>query len=64
MDRKLERAVPLFGGLGPQCNAMWLGPRPTFVPSGILIHSDVWPQQTQTLLVFSKVPVSVAMLLQ
>jgi len=27
-------------------NTMWPGPRPTFVPSGILIHPAVWPQQT------------------
>ena len=26
--------------------AMWPGPRPTSVPSGILIHPAVWPQQT------------------
>jgi len=25
---------------------MWPAPRPTFVPSGILIHRAVWPQQT------------------
>ena len=25
---------------------MWTGPRPTFVPSGILIHPAVLPQQT------------------
>ena len=23
---------------------MWHGPRPTFVPSGILVHPAVWPQ--------------------
>ena len=27
---------------------MWPGPMPTFVPSGILIHSAVWPQFTPT----------------
>jgi len=27
-----------------QCNTQW--PRPTFVPSGILIHPAAWPQQT------------------
>ena len=27
------------------CNTMWPGPMPTFVPSGILIHLAVWPQQ-------------------
>ena len=25
---------------------MWPGPRPTSVPSGILTHPSVWPQQT------------------
>jgi len=25
-------------------NTMWAGPRPTFLPSGILIHATVWPQ--------------------
>jgi len=25
---------------------MWPGPRPTFVPSGILIHPAIWPQLT------------------
>jgi len=25
-------------------NTMWYGPRPTFVPSDILIHPAVWPQ--------------------
>jgi len=29
-------------------NAMSHGPRPTCVPSGILIHAAVWPQQTWT----------------
>jgi len=32
------------GGCPP--NTMWPGPRPTFMPSGILIHPAVWPQQT------------------
>ena len=34
-----------FGEAGSPCNTTWPGPRPTFVPSGILIHPDVWPQQ-------------------
>jgi len=39
--------VPLLeGGAGSQFNTMWHGQRPTFVPSGILIHTDVWSQQT------------------
>jgi len=36
MARKLG-AVPLFGGAGSPSNTMWPGPRPTFVPSDILI---------------------------
>ena len=40
-------AVPLsVGGVGSPCNTMSPGPRPTSVPSGILIHPAVWPQQT------------------
>jgi len=35
----------LFGGAGSPCNTMLFGPRPTSVPSGILIHLAVWPQQ-------------------
>jgi len=30
----------------PRLNTMWPGPRPTSVPSGILIHPTVWPQYT------------------
>ena len=41
MGQKLG-AVPLSAGAA----SMWPGPRPTFVPSGILIHPAVWPQQT------------------
>jgi len=39
-------AVPLSeGGALTAClNTMWHGPRPTFVPSGILINSAIWPQ--------------------
>jgi len=35
-----------WGGSGSPSNAMWPGPRPTYTPSGILIHSTVWPQYT------------------
>jgi len=38
--------VPLLGADGSPCNTMWPGPRPTLVPSGILIHPTVWPLQT------------------
>jgi len=38
MGRKMG-AVPLLGGdAGSPCNTIWPGPRPTFIPSGILIH--------------------------
>jgi len=32
---------------GSQSNTMWPGPRPTSLPSGILIHPTVWPQLYQ-----------------
>jgi len=36
---------PLFGGwAGSPCKTMWPGLRPTFAPSGILIHLAVWLQ--------------------
>jgi len=38
--------VPLSrggGGWSPS-NTMWPGPRPTSVPSGILIHPAIWPR--------------------
>jgi len=42
---KWEPAEHLFvGELGP--NTMWPGQRPTSVPSDILIHPAVWPQDT------------------
>ena len=31
---------------GSPSNTMWPGPRPTAVPSCILIHPTVWPQHT------------------
>ena len=45
MGRKLGTVPLLGGGAGSPCNTMRPGPRPTFVPSGILIHSAVWAQQ-------------------
>ena len=45
MGRKLK-AVPLWEGAGSPSNTMSAGPRPTSVPSGILIHPTVWPQYT------------------
>jgi len=50
IDRSLKLgvgAVPLFeGGAGSPCNTMWPGTRPTFVPSGILVHPAVWSNET------------------
>ena len=46
MGRKLG-GVPAFfgrGGAGSQSNTMWPEPRPTSVPSFILVHPTVWPQ--------------------
>jgi len=38
--------VPFHGAAGSLSNTMLPGPRPTSVPSGILIHLTVWPQYT------------------
>ena len=38
--------TPIRGGAGSPSNTMSPGPRPTFVPSGILIHPTVWLQYT------------------
>jgi len=44
--RKLG-AVPLsVGGAGSPSNTLWPRPKPTSLPSGILIHPVAWPQQT------------------
>jgi len=43
MDRKLGRCAPFWGKLGPRLT-LWPGPRPTFVPSGVLMHPAVWPR--------------------
>ena len=44
---KIGGCVPLWE-LDPQSpsNTMWPGPRPTYVPSDILINPAIWPQQT------------------
>jgi len=46
--RKLggSAALPLGGGVGSTSNTMLPGLRPAFIPSGILIHPAVWPQET------------------
>jgi len=46
IGRKVGELLCPFGGAGSRSNTMWLGPRPTSVPSGILIHPAVWPQWT------------------
>ena len=37
-----------FGSSGSLSNTMWPETRPTFVPSGILIHPALWPQRHGT----------------
>jgi len=46
MGPKWREAVPVFlvGGAGSLSNTISPGQRPTSLPSGILIHPDVWPQ--------------------
>jgi len=36
--------APFAGRAGSPSNTMWPGPRPTSIPSGILMHPAVWPQ--------------------
>ena len=45
MGRKLGGLWQFLGELGPHL-AQLPGPKPTSIPSGILIHPVVWPQQT------------------
>ena len=43
---KIGGCVPLLGrGSWAPSNTMSLEPRPTSLPSGILIHPSIWPQQ-------------------
>jgi len=46
MGRKLGGCAPLGRGAGSSHNTMWPGPRPTCMPSFILIRPTVWPQCT------------------
>ena len=47
MGRKVGGLLcPLFGGAGSLSNTMLPGPRPTSLPSGMLVHPAIWPQQT------------------
>jgi len=46
MGRKLRGSAPFWGeGAGSPSNTMSLGLKPTVLPSGILIHPAIWPQQ-------------------
>jgi len=45
MNQKLG-SVPFLEGSCDPINTMSTGPRYTSVPSGILIHPTIWPQQT------------------
>jgi len=42
----MGQKVGVGWGAGSPSNTMWSGPRHTSIPSGILIHSIVWPQYT------------------
>jgi len=43
---KIGGSAPFLGrGAGSPSNTMSLGPRPTSIPSGILIHPAIWLQQ-------------------
>jgi len=45
MGQKLARLCPFGGAVaGSPSNTMWPGPRPTCMPSFILIHPTIWPQ--------------------
>jgi len=46
MGRKLGGCAPLGEEAGSPSNTIWLGPRPTGMPSFILIRATVWPQCT------------------
>jgi len=48
MGLKLGRGLCPFGGgrAGSPSNTMWPGPRPTCMPSFVLIRPTVWPQYT------------------
>jgi len=41
MNRKVGGLCPFLGGAGSPSNTVWPGPRPTSVPSGILINPTV-----------------------
>jgi len=43
-----ERTNPLFGDGGAGSHTKSPGPRPVFIPSGILIYAAIWPQRIWT----------------
>ena len=45
MGEKLGAPPFLRRGAGSPSNTKSAGPKPTFIPSGILIHPAIWPQQ-------------------
>ena len=46
MGRNVGAPSPFWGGrVGSPSNTKSHGPRPTSIPSGMLIHAAVWPQQ-------------------
>jgi len=46
---KIGDCAPFGRGAGSPSNTMWWGPRSTCVPSSILIHPTVWPQDTSVI---------------
>jgi len=46
MGQKLGGMCPFWGRAGSPSNTMWPGLTPTSIPSGILIHQAVRPEQT------------------
>ena len=46
MGEKLVGAVPFFWESWVPSNTKSPGTRPTFIPSGILVHPAIWPQRT------------------
>jgi len=46
MGQKVGVLCPFPGGAASLSNTMSSGPRPTSIPSGILVHPAIWPQQT------------------
>jgi len=40
-----EVMCPFCSGAGSPSSTMWPGPMPTSIPSSILIHPAIWPQQ-------------------